>query len=164
MSKSRSQRFHLGESWSLSRFHGLNLCISSSMEKTPQEISRRAVNPKSWLVNIGSFFLFFLSDVAVRNQDEEDTAIRPRERDIWWPGRRRGKAIMIRDNRSMRWNRSWHRIDSASDRQPMIGPRERYVQSLHQLVPRCRFPFHRFESRDTSITLISSSWPLISGK
>jgi hypothetical protein len=29
---------------------------------------------------IGSFFLFFLSDVAVRNQDEEDTAIRPRER------------------------------------------------------------------------------------
>ena len=32
------------------------------------------------VVNIGSFFLFFLSDVAVRNQDEEDTAIRPRER------------------------------------------------------------------------------------
>ena len=66
--------------FSLTSLSYLWKCISSSMEKTPQEISRRAVNPKSWLVNIGSFFLFFLSDVAVRNQDEEDTAIRPRER------------------------------------------------------------------------------------
>ena len=57
------------------------------------------------MVNIGSFFLFFLSDVAVRNQDEEDTAIRPRERNMlghWVPGVKKEEEDTRHDQREER--------------------------------------------------------------